>query len=126
MRYKGFFQDGTEQDLGTPVETTLSLDEEAPADLCRRVDLDAREESRYLRQHARQAAELVVPQPVLGCVHPFGVQARVGQEDDQAVLRGGVVALDRRDVLFDGCDEAHGRLPSIGECDQYSESIANR
>ena len=35
MRYKGFFQDGTEQDLGTPVETTLSLDEEAPADLFR-------------------------------------------------------------------------------------------
>ena len=43
---------------------------------------------------------------------PLGVQAGVGQEDDQAILRGRVLRLDGLDVLANGIDKAH-RPPSL-------------
>ena len=49
----------------------------------------------------------VFPEPVLGHVVPLGVQTRIGKEDDQTVLRGGVLRLDGLDVLANGIDKAH-------------------
>ena len=54
----------------------------------------------------------VLPEPVLGHMVPLGVQAGVRQEDDQAVLRSGVLRLDGLDVLANGIDKAH-RPPSL-------------
>ena len=54
----------------------------------------------------------VFPQPVLGHMIPLGVQAGVGQEDDQAILRGRVLRLDGLDILANGVDKAH-RPPSL-------------
>lgn len=54
----------------------------------------------------------VLPQPVLGHMIPLGVKAGVRKENDQTVLRGGVLRLDGLDVLANGIDKAH-RPPSL-------------
>ena len=54
----------------------------------------------------------VLPEPVLGHVIPLGVKTGVRKENDQAVLRGGVLRLDGLDVLANGIDKAH-RPPSL-------------
>ena len=54
----------------------------------------------------------MLPEPVLGHVIPLGVQTGVRKENDQAVLRGGVLRLDGLDVLANGIDKAH-RPPSL-------------
>ena len=88
------------------------VDKEVLADLCGGMNLDAGDMTGDLREHAGERAMSMLPQPVLGHVVPLGVQARIGKEDDQTVLRGGVLRLDGLDVLANGIDKAH-RPPSL-------------
>ena len=88
------------------------VDKEVLADLCGGMNLDAGDVAGDLREHAGERAMAVLPEPVLGHVVPLGVQARIGKEDDQTVLRGGVLRLDGLDVLANGIDKAH-RPPSL-------------
>lgn len=88
------------------------VDKEVLANLRGRVNLDAGDVAGDLREHAGERAMSMLPEPVLGHVVPLGVQARIGKEDDQTVLRGGVLRLDGLDVLANGIDKAH-RPPSL-------------
>ena len=88
------------------------VDKEVLTNLRGRVNLDAGDVAGELREHAGERAMSVLPEPVLGHVVPLGVQARIGKEDDQTVLRGGVLRLDGLDVLANGIDKAH-RPPSL-------------
>ena len=88
------------------------VDKEMFADLRGGMNLDAGDVAGDLREHAGERAMAMFPQPVLGHVVPLGVQAGVGQEDDQAILRSGVLRLDGLDVLANGIDKAH-RPPSL-------------
>ena len=88
------------------------VDKEMLADLCSGMNLDPGDVAGDLREHTGERAMTVLPQPVLGHVVPLGVQARIGKEDDQTVLRGGVLRLDGLDVLANGIDKAH-RPPSL-------------
>ena len=55
---------------------------------------------------------------------PFSVKAGVGEEDDKAVLRGGVLPLDVGDILANSRDKAHLRHPSCAnDALKYSESL---
>ena len=88
------------------------VDKEMLADLCSGMNLDPGDVAGDLREHTGERAMTVLPQPVFGHVVPLGVQARIGKEDDQTVLRGGVLRLDGLDVLANGIDKAH-RPPSL-------------
>ena len=88
------------------------VDKEMLADLCGGMNLDAGDVAGDLREHTGERAMTVLPEPVLGHVVPLGVQARIGKEDDQTALRGGVLRLDGLDVLANGIDKAH-RPPSL-------------
>ena len=88
------------------------VDKEMLADLCSGMNLDAGDVAGDLREHTGERAMSMLPQPVLGHMVPLGVQAGVGQEDDQTVLRSGVLRLDGFDVLANGIDKAH-RPPSL-------------
>ena len=88
------------------------VDKEVLADLCGGMNLDAGDVAGDLREHTGERAMAMLPEPVLGHVVPLGVQARIGKEDDQTVLRGGVLRLDGLDVLANGIDKAH-RPPSL-------------
>ena len=88
------------------------VDKEMLADLCSGMNLDAGNVAGDLREHTGERAMTVLPEPVLGHVVPLGVQARIGKEDDQTALRGGVLRLDGLDVLANGIDKAH-RPPSL-------------
>ena len=83
------------------------VDKEALADLCGRMNLDAGDVAGDLREHTGERAMSMLPEPMLGYVVPLGVQARIGKEDDQTALRGGVLRLDGLDVLANGIDKAH-------------------
>lgn len=83
------------------------VDKEMLADLRGGMNLDAGDVAGDLREHPGERAMAVLPQPVLGHVVPLGVQARIGKENDQTVLRGGVLRLDGLDVLANGIDKAH-------------------
>ena len=100
------------------------VDEEVLADMCGGVNLDAGHMPGYLRHDAGKAFATMVPQPVLGHVIPFGVKAGVGEEDDEAVLRGRVFPLNVGDILANSRDEAHLRHPSrANDALKYSESL---
>ena len=88
------------------------VDKEVLANLRGGMNLDAGDVAGDLREHAGERAMTVLPEPVLGHVVPLGVQARIGKEDDQTVLRSGVLRLDGLDVLANGIDKAH-RPPSL-------------
>ena len=88
------------------------VDKEVLADLRGGMNLDAGDVAGDLREHTGERAMSMLPQPVLGHVVPLGVQARIGKEDDQTVLRSGVLRLDGLDVLANGIDKAH-RPPSL-------------
>ena len=88
------------------------VDKEVLANLCGGMNFDAGDMTGNLREHAGERAMTVLPEPVLGHVVPLGVQARIGKEDDQTVLRGGILRLDGLDVLANGIDKAH-RPPSL-------------
>lgn len=83
------------------------VDKEALADLCGGMNLDAGDVAGDLREHTGERAMSMLPEPMLGYVVPLGVQARIGKEDDQTALRGGVLRLDGLDVLANGIDKAH-------------------
>ena len=105
------------------------VDKEMLADLCGGMNLDAGDVAGDLREHTGERAMTVLPEPVLGHVVPLGVQARIGKEDDQTALCGGVLRLDGLDVLANGIDKAH-RPPSLApwQCDsiKYSDSLGIR
>ena len=88
------------------------VDKEVLADLRGGMNLDAGDMTGELREHAGERAMAVLPEPVLGHVIPLGVKTGVRKENDQAVLRGGVLRLDGLDVLANGIDKAH-RPPSL-------------
>ena len=88
------------------------VDKEMLADLCSGMNLDAGNVAGDLREHTGERAMAMLPEPVLWHVVPLGVQAGIGKEDDQTVLRGGVLRLDGLDVLANGIDKAH-RPPSL-------------
>ena len=75
------------------------IDEEAPADARARVDLDAGEEARELRQEPRRRAQTRPPQPVGHPVRPDRVQPGVRERDLEAAARGRVVPACVADVL---------------------------
>ena len=100
------------------------IDEEVLADTRCGVNLDAGHMAGDLRHDARKALAAMVPQPVLGHMVPFGVKAGVGEEDDKAVLRGGVLPLNVGDILANSRDKAHLRHPSCAnDALKYSESL---
>ena len=88
------------------------VDKEVLADLRGGMNLDAGDMTGELREHAGERAMTVLPEPVLGHVVPLGMQTGVRKENDQAVLRSGVLRLDGLDVLANGTDKAH-RPPSL-------------
>ena len=88
------------------------VDKEMLADLCGGMNLNAGDVAGDLREHAGERAMAMLPEPVLGHMVPLGVQAGIGKEDDQTVLRGGVLRLDGLDIFANGIDKAH-RPPSL-------------
>ena len=83
------------------------VDKEVLANLRGRVNLDAGDMASELREHTGERAITMFPQPVLGHVVPLGVKTGVRKENDQTVLRGGVLRLNGLDVLANGIDKAH-------------------
>jgi len=74
------------------------VDEDALADDRARVDLDAGEPARQVRDEAPQPLQAVHPAPVRGQVQPDGVQAWVAGDHLEAAARGRVAVEDALDV----------------------------
>lgn len=99
------------------------VDKEMLADLRSRVDFDPGEVTGDLREYAGKRTVAVVPEPVLGDMVPFGMETGVGQEDDERALSGGVLLLDRLDVLANRGYEAQ-RYPLWRDVHAMRLSIA--
>lgn len=105
------------------------VDKEVLANLRGRVNLDAGDMAGELREHTGERSVAVLPEPMLGYVVPLGVQARIGKEDDQTVLRSGVLRLHGLDVLANGIVKLTGRPPlAPWQCDsiKYSDLLGIR
>ena len=83
------------------------VDKEVLANLRGRVNLDAGDMTGELREHTGERSVAVLPEPMLGYVVPLGVKTGVRKENDQTVLRGGVLCLDGLDVFVNGIDKAY-------------------
>ncbi len=59
--------------------THAMIDEQTPPHLRSRMDFNAGEPARHLRQPARQQKEIVVPQPVVHAIEPHRVQTGVAE-----------------------------------------------
>jgi hypothetical protein len=70
--------------------THAVIEHDAPAELGRRVDLDAREEAREVRDHAPQEPQPVRPQPVREPVPELRVQPWIAEQHFEVGARGGV------------------------------------
>ena len=79
------------------------IDEHAPLDLGRGVDLDARHEFCKLGNHACKQFQVHLIQSVGKAVHGQGVNARIGEKDFKFIACGRIVAFwplpDRREAF---------------------------
>ncbi len=75
------------------------IDEQAAANLCRRMDFNPGEQTRHLRKPARGQEHPVIPEPVIDPVEPDRVQPRVAQKYFHSRLRRGIV-LDHVGHVF--------------------------
>src|SRR5688572_19992928 len=75
------------------------IDEDAPADLHRRMDLDAGEPAADVRAEAAGPAQAVRPQPVADAVEEDGVQAGVAGQHFPGRARGRIALEHAGDVI---------------------------
>jgi hypothetical protein len=78
-----------------------------------RMDLDAGEEARDVRAHARKPAQAHRPQRVVHLVQLQRVEARIARDDLEHGPRGGIAFEDAADVFTDTAE--HGQKSRIPE-----------
>src|SRR5229473_4485815 len=84
------------------------IDEQAPADLRARMNLDTGEPARKLADQTAEQLCVMLPEPMCDAMKPDRMQSRICEHNLERGARGGVAVKDRLDVFPDSVHYIHG------------------